>query len=171
MNSVRRILDEAGYDRNLADALFPDGISQVAMEISKYLDREMKENLDAINIENLRIRDRVKTGVEARLHAMQPHKEALQMLTCYWLKPWSSGYAGKALWSTADIIWDYAGDTSKDYNHYTKRSLLCGVLASTYLYWLQDDSPDRIKTVSFLDRRIENVLQLGKVMGRFKKSA
>ena len=102
---------------------------------------------------------------------LSPHKESLRNITQYWLKPWNGSTGARSLWQTADIIWDWAGDTATDYNRYTKRSLLCGVLASTTLYWLQDDSQQRTKTVGFLERRIENVLQIGKVIGRFKKQA
>ena len=98
-----------------------------------------------------------------------PYKGAVQTLTQYWGKPWTGLKAGKAIWSTVDNIWNWAGDTSTDYNHYTKRSLLSGVLASTYLYWVSEDDPDLQKTQGFLARRIENVMQLGKVIGRFKK--
>ncbi len=171
MSSVEKILVDTGYDPNLAKALFPDGLAQVAREISVYFDIQMKAELSKLNPEEYRIRDRVKKGVEIRLKFFNPHKESLRNITQYWLKPWSGGIGAKSLWKTSDIIWEWAGDTATDYNRYTKRSLLCGVLASTILYWLQDDSPKHIKTVGFLDRRIENVLQIGKVMGRFKKPA
>ena len=46
--------------------------------------------------------------------------------------------------------------------------LLAGVLTSTALFWLNDRSDDLTPTWAFLDRRIENVLRVGKIVGRFK---
>ena len=43
-------------------------------------------------------------------------------------------------WRTADLMWRIAGDTSTDFNHYTKRMTLGGVYASTLLVWLDDQT-------------------------------
>ena len=37
-----------------------------------------------------------------------------------------------------DRMWRLAGDTATDFNHYSKRTLLSGVIASTTLCWLGD---------------------------------
>ena len=60
-------------------------------------------------------------------------------------------------------MWRWAGDTATDYNYYSKRLILSGVIASTRLYWFDDDSEDFAKTRTFLERRIENVMQFEKV--------
>ena len=80
--------------------------------------------------------------------------------------PHHIGKASQLLYATVNAIWYYAGDTSTDYNFYTKRALLAWVYSSTFLYWLQDDSEDHHKTWMFLDRRIEEVLTLPKLPKR-----
>jgi ubiquinone biosynthesis protein COQ9 len=75
------------------------------------------------------------------------------------------------LWRSADRIWTWAGDTATDYNHYTKRALLSGVMASTTLFWMQDNSPASAASRAFLDRRIDNVLNIGRLLGTLKKKA
>ena len=66
----------------------------------------------------------------------------------------------------ADIIWRRAaGDTSVDFNWYTKRGVLMGVYVATELCMLTDSSQDKIDTWEFLDRRIEDVMVLGKQTG------
>jgi ubiquinone biosynthesis protein COQ9 len=54
------------------------------------------------------------------------------------------------------------GDTSTDFNWYTKRATLSGVYGSTVLFWLGDDSPGHAATWEFLDRRIADVMQIEK---------
>ena len=56
-------------------------------------------------------------------------------------------------------MWRLAGDTSTDYNHYTKRITLGAVYASTLVTWLDDSSEGFFETAGFLDRRIDNVMQ------------
>lgn len=68
-----------------------------------------------------------------------------------------------------DGIWRAAGDTSTDYNWYTKRALLAGVYTSTELYMLTDCSPEFADTDAALERRITEVLTIGKSIGSVLK--
>ena len=61
-----------------------------------------------------------------------------------------------------DAIWTALGDSSQDYNWYTKRFSLSAVYAATLLFWLGDDSADYHDTWDFLDRRIDNAMQFEK---------
>ena len=65
-------------------------------------------------------------------------------------------------WRSADLMWRLAGDTSTDFNHYTKRMTLGAVYASTLLVWLDDQSEGWADTAAFLDRRIDDVMQFEK---------
>ena len=60
-------------------------------------------------------------------------------------------------------MWYAAGDTSTDFNFYTKRATLAGVYSSTLLYWLNDRSPGGEATWGFLDRRIDDVMKIEKL--------
>jgi ubiquinone biosynthesis protein COQ9 len=68
----------------------------------------------------------------------------------------------RAVWQTADTIWNLCGDTATDYNWYTKRMILSSVHSATLLYWLGDPSPGYANTWAFLDRRIEDVMRFEK---------
>lgn len=50
--------------------------------------------------------------------------------------PQAAPAALKRLAEHVDDVWHAAGDTSADYNWYTKRALLAGVYTSTELYML-----------------------------------
>jgi ubiquinone biosynthesis protein COQ9 len=76
----------------------------------------------------------------------------------------------KLIWGTADRIWTGLGDGSRDINWYTKRATLAGVYSSTVLYWLGDDSLDNQATWAFLDRRIDDVMQIEKVKAQVRKA-
>jgi len=66
-----------------------------------------------------------------------------------------------------DEIWYYSGDTSTDFNWYTKRAILAGVYTSTELYMLNDKSEGFNETWQFLDRRIENIMDFSKAKADF----
>lgn len=165
---IERSAEKAGHGRDMASAAFPGKLKDVLMHFSDWADREMLSRLKGLDPDSMRVRDRIRLAVQTRIHTLREHKEAVRYSTGYWLRPFRKYEAGKMVWKTADRIWEWAGDTSTDYNRYTKRGLLSGILTSTTLVWMDDDTDDQSKTMRFLDRRIDNVMQLGKVIGRFK---
>ena len=162
---------KAGHSSDMVRAVFPGGMDDVLSHFSDWTDRQMLAALKKVDPEALRIRDRIRTAVLARLEILSAHKDAAKQAAAYWAVPTRSLAAGRIVWRSADVIWNWAGDTAKDYNHYTKRGLLSGVMSSTMLVWLNDDSGEMTETEAFLDRRIENVMQLGKFIGKFKKAS
>ncbi len=166
--AVRKAAETAGYKSDMAQAAFPGKLKDVLSHFSDWADRAMLQSLKEIDPENLKVRERIKEAVKARLVALQPYKEAERAAAAYWMRPLRKWEGARIIWRTADRIWDWAGDKSTDYNRYTKRGLLSGVLASTMLAWFNDKTPNLQPTLAFLDRRIENVMQLGKIVSPFK---
>lgn len=161
----------AGYDGAMARSVFPGGVTDFVSHFSDWADREMLDSLRGIDPDSLRVRERIHAGVMARIKALSPWREAERRAMTYWAVPLRNLQASRNLWRTADRIWIWAGDTASDYNHYSKRMLLSGVIGATMLAWLNDESGDPEKIAAFLDRRIENVLKMGKIIGKLKKGA
>ena len=63
------------------------------------------------------------------------------------------------MWRTAGL----GGEPQEGFSYYSRRATLAGVLGATLLYWLDDQSPDCAESWAFLDRRIEGVMQIGKM--------
>lgn len=123
------------------------------------------------NLSELKIRQRIKQLILFRLNYVSKDREALRRACALLALPWHIAENFRMLHRTVDRMWLLAGDTSNDYNWYSKRLLLSGVYISTLMYWLSDDSPNFEATNAFLDRRIENVMQVGKWMGKVKNKA
>ena len=150
--------------------LFPGGVSDALRHFADWADRQMSAAMDGVELGEFRIRDQIALLVKARLDALEPHKEAVRR-EAGWLALHAPELAPKLLWRTADSMWRLAGDTASDLNHYSKRVLLSGVIATTTLCWLGDSSPGNEATWAFLDRRIDNVLVWGKRAGMAAKFA
>lgn len=165
LQTFRHAAQTAGYTRHMATAAFPGGLEEAMAHLADYIDRRMLAQLEDINIQDLRVRDRIRTAVLTRLEVANPHKQAIAQAVSYYAMPPRQAQAGRVVWRTSDRIWNWAGDTATDYNYYTKRGLLGGVLTSTTLAWLGDDDPEMHHTAAFLDRRIDNVLKLGGTIG------
>jgi len=170
---TRRALRRAVKDTDLpkgADALyFPGGALEVIAFWSQACDEQVKDHLASLDQDNMKIRDKVTQGVLVRLEAIGKHEVAARRAISRLALPDAVGHAPQQIWATADTIWRAIGDTSTDINYYSKRTILSGVISSSMLSWLADDSDDKAKARRFLDNRIANVMQIEKVKWEFKK--
>ena len=119
-------------------------------------------------LDGLKIREKIGAIVWKRLEIMEPAREAVRRALSILAMPQNAPTGLKAGWRTADVMWRIAGDTSTDYNHYTKRVMLGGVYGSTLLVWLDDQSDGWSDTASFLDRRIDDVMKIEKLKADWK---
>ena len=98
-----------------------------------------------------------------------PHREAIQRALAILALPQNLPLAARTLWRTVDAIWYAIDDSSTDFNYYTKHGLLAGVYSATLVYWLNDHSPGNADTWAFLGRRIDEVMQVPKLMGKLRE--
>lgn len=166
---LEKAAQKSGYEKGTVRAVFPEGLPQAVAHFSDWADRRALESLSGVDLSLLRVRDRIARGAMARFAVLRPHREAVRMAWAWWIAGRGGAGAARVLWRTADRLWLRAGDTAVDYNRYTKRALLCAVLAATTVVWLRDESPGQEKTKAFLDRRIENVMQSGKAVGTVRR--
>jgi ubiquinone biosynthesis protein COQ9 len=146
-----------------ADRLFPGGPVQVLTHLSQRADLRTVEDMEKEGVAGMKIRDRIKSAVRIRLERHAGEREAVRRALALLSLPFNAGLALKLLYKTVDAMWYAAGDTSTDFNFYTKRATLAGVYSSTLLYWLNDRSAGAEATWSFLDRRIDDVMKIEKL--------
>lgn len=166
---LAKAAEELGWDRREAKRLFPEGPLQAIIHFSHSADLALAETLkEDYALSEMKIRERIATAVMVRLRANMEYREAIRRAFGILMLPWNSGASLKALYNTVDVIWRAAGDTSTDYNFYTKRMLLAKVYSSTVYVWLNDDSPNLEETEAFLHRRISDVMQIQKWKAKLK---
>ncbi|MFL4469790.1 COQ9 family protein [Tateyamaria armeniaca] len=157
---------DAGVDMAMARAVCPRGAVDLALAYHARGDAAMVARLKSDDLPE-RFSEKIAAGVRFRIEAVTD-KEAVRRGTTLFALPMHAADGAKAIWGTSDKIWDTLGDTSDDVNWYTKRATLAGVYSATVLYWLGDDSTDKQATWAFLDRRIEDVMQIEKVKAQVR---
>ncbi len=157
------------FEKNIIPALFPKGNADILDFFAIWTDKKMMESLTSVNTEDLKVRARIRIAVEKRIEILSPYKEVTQHSFKRLRTPNHARLSTSIMWRTSDLIWNWAGDEATDYNKYTKRGLLSGVIGSTFIYWLNDNSDNAEKTKTFLNNRIENVLFVGKNIGKIVK--
>lgn len=167
--TFKAAIADSGVEPTVARAVCPRGAVDLAVAYHRQGDAAMVDALKSENLQDLRFRDRIARAVRLRLEVVTD-KELVRRGTTLFALPQYAPDGAKLIWDTCDIIWDTLGDTSDDVNWYTKRATLSGVYSSTVLYWLGDDSEDHARTWEFLDRRIDNVMQIEKLKAQVNNS-
>jgi ubiquinone biosynthesis protein COQ9 len=157
---------DAGIPADRALNAFPGGLSELLAFYHEAEDREMLEAMQRANVSEMRVRDRIAFAVKARLQRNMRHREAIKSACSVLAMPHNAALALRLLYRTVDAMWYGAGDNATDFNFYTKRALLAGVYSATVLYWLNDKSALSADSWSFLDRRIDEVMQVPKLLGK-----
>ncbi|MBW4961412.1 COQ9 family protein [Sulfitobacter sp. CW3] len=160
---------DTGIDSTVANAVCPRGSVDLAVAYHKQGDALMIDRMTSEDLTEMKYRDKIAAMVRFRLEVVTD-KEVVRRGTTLFALPQHAGDGAKLVWGTCDAIWDALGDTSDDVNWYTKRATLSAVYSSTVLYWLGDTSDGHQATWAFLDRRIDNVMQIEKVKAQVRNS-
>ena len=167
--TFRAAAADVGVDEAQARAVFPRGAVDLALAFHSRGDEAMLARIQSEDLSAMKFRDRIAAAVRFRLESVDD-KEAVRRGTTLFALPIHAPDGAKAIWNTCDLIWDSLGDTSDDYNWYTKRATLSGVYSSTVLFWLGDDSINHQATWDFLDRRIEDVMRIEKMKAAVREN-
>jgi ubiquinone biosynthesis protein COQ9 len=148
-----------------ADLLLPGGARDLAALLSRRHDTAALAALP--DPAGLKIRERIRTAVVARLDAAAADQAALRRWIGFLALPLNLPLALRLVWESADHLWRWAGDTATDENHYSKRALLSGILIGTMV---QDLTAGRAAALETLDARIQNVMDFEKWKAGIKPS-
>lgn len=167
------VLDRAAKRLDLhpgqVELALPKGAPDLILYWAQQNDQAMLDAWDAEKDNLTRIRDKAIFLVRARIEAIgEENREAAARAKSRLALPDLAPEGVRMVWRTADLMWRAMGDTSTDYNYFSKRTIMAGVFTSTFSIWLQGDET---KTWGFLDRRIQNVMQFEKFKFDMKKRA
>jgi ubiquinone biosynthesis protein COQ9 len=161
---------DAKADKAAIKRLFPENALSLVDAFSEAADAAMEEKLAAMDLKSMKIRARIAAAVMARIEAVRPHKEAARRVAAFLSLPPNAPRAARLIWRTVDAMWRAAGDSSTDFNFYTKRGILSGVYTATLMRWFTDTSEGEADTAQFLAGRIENVMQFEKFKAGAKQA-
>jgi ubiquinone biosynthesis protein COQ9 len=172
---TRQAIDSAaaqlGVDPVQASLAMPKSQPRMIDVYIQEVDRALQAYFTPQRLEKLKIREKIRALVWRRLEVMGPAREAVRRALAILAMPQNLPLALRISWRTADLMWRIAGDTSTDFNHYTKRVTLGAVYGSTLLVWLDDRSEEWAETAAFLDRRIDEVMRFEKFKAEWRGSS
>src|SRR5277367_5523364 len=120
----------AGFSVGETELLLPGGPRDLAALHARACDAAALAALAEVDPTSLKIRQRIRRGAMARTDAAMASEAATRRWIGFLALPANAALALRLVWASADAIWIWAGDTATDENHYSKRALLAGILAS-----------------------------------------
>jgi ubiquinone biosynthesis protein COQ9 len=153
---------QAKQPADFGELLFLNGVDDV---FKKYTDH-LLQSLTAGNAHGTTAK--IKAALHSLFKELAKNRIATTKTVTYLLHPWNIEKFIKFNWCIADYIWtEVVCDTSTDFNYYTKRTLLAMVVKSSLLYYISDDSFEHSDTIDFIDRKLNDVLRIGKFVSSF----
>jgi ubiquinone biosynthesis protein COQ9 len=162
---------QLGIDPVQARLAMPKGQAEMIDLYIQEVDRGLEAWFTPKRLADMKVREKIRALVWHRLEIMGPGREAVRRALAILAMPQNLPLALRISWRSVDLMWRIAGDTSTDFNHYTKRMTLGAVYASTLLVWLDDQSEGWSETAAFLDRRIDDVMKFEKWKAQWRGSA
>ena len=160
--SMRAAASDVGVTADQIAHAFPDGVVGAVEHFLDLNDRRMLAELDAQDMRDTPLRQRLAGAVRLRLELIGDREVMRRALSVLAL-PMNATAGLRSTYRTVDAIMSGIGDESTDFTFYTKRLGLAGLYSATLLFWLGDTSEGSHETWDFLDRRIGEIMQLGKV--------
>ncbi len=156
---VREACEACGLSAGDEELLLPNGARDLAALLSRRHDARALEALSAIEAKSLKIRERIARGVSERMEAGAADLEATRRCAAFLALPVNADLGLKLAWESADHLWRWAGDEATDWNHYSKRTILSGILIPALtMRWFDG----REAAEGFVARRIDNVMAFEK---------
>jgi len=172
---TRQAVDSAagqlGIDPVQARLAMPKRQAEMIDVYIQEVDRALEAWFTPERMKPMKIREKIRALIWHRLEIMGPAREAVRRALAILAMPQNVPLALRIGWRSADLMWRIAGDTSTDFNHYTKRMTLGAVYGSTLLVWLDDQSEGWTETAAFLDRRIDDVMRFEKFKAEWRGSS
>jgi ubiquinone biosynthesis protein COQ9 len=162
---------EAGVEARDIPRLFPDGALSLVEAMSDAADNEMQARLAKTKLAQMKVRERIAKAVKTRIDILRSNKDAARRAAAFLTLPPHAAKGATLLYRTVDAMWRAAGDTSTDFNFYSKRAILAGVYSATLLRWFTDDGEDEAETDAFLARRIDDVMRFEKLKSQIRERA
>lgn len=168
--SVDSAAEQLGIDQGQARLAMPKTQAGMIDVYIQEVDRGLEAYFTPERLSEMKIRAKIRALIWRRLEIMAPAREAVRRALAILMMPQNIPLAIRISWRTADLMWRLAGDSSTDFNHYTKRMSLGAVYGSTLLVWLDDQGEGWVETGAFLDRRIDDVLKIEKLKAEWRGS-
>ena len=165
-NSLQNISKKYGLDINETELLFPEGNIDLIKFTLEQLNNELEEFCKKIDLIRLPIHKRIKKILLSKIALMNKNKLFYRNIFLNLFIPKKNFSLPAQLYKSVDQIWFIAGDTSTDFNFYTKRLILSLIYSRIMLFFFNNNSQEELEKI--LDESLQKVSKIPEIKSKFK---
>ena len=158
LDTFQTIASKHNLNINEINLLFPDGNKDLINYTLEQLNIDLQEFCKSIDLIRLPIHKRVRKILLSKIVIMNKEKKFYKKIFLSILLPNKTVSLYKQLYKSIDQIWYLAGDTSVDFNFYSKRLILAGIYSRVILFFFNNNNQKELE--SLLDLNLKRVAKI-----------
>ena len=165
-NSLKNISNKYKLDFKEVELLFPEGNVDLVKFALEQLNKELEEQCKKIDLIRLPIHKRIREVILLKMLLMQKDKIFYRNIFSNLLIPKKNFSLPNQIYNSVDQIWFIAGDTSVDFNFYTKRLILSGIYSRILLFFFNNNNQQELEII--LDVNLKRVSKIPEIKSKLK---
>ena len=170
-NTLRAISEKYDLDINEIEILFPKKNNDLIKLALEQLNIDLEVSCKKIDLIRLPIHKRIRKILLLKLSLINKEKKFYKNIFFNILIPRRNIFVPFQLYRSIDQIWFLAGDTSADFNFYTKRLILGAIYARIFIFFFNNNDQDELEKILDNDlKRVSKIPELKSKINIFKDS-
>ena len=165
-NCLENISKKYGLNTDETDLLFPQGNIDLIKFALEQLNNDLEVYCRQIDLIRLPIHKRIRKVLLSKISLMNKDKPFYRSIFLNLLIPKKNFSLSSQLYNSVDQLWFIAGDSSTDFNFYTKRLILSGIYSRVMLFFFNNNNQEELENI--LDESLKRVSKIPEVKSKLK---
>ena len=155
------------YDLNIDEMnlLFPGGKNDFLQFVLEQLNIDLENYCKKLDLIRLPVHKRIRKILLSKIYIMDKEKKFYKKIFLSLLIPKKNFSLPIKLYKSVDQIWFIAGDTSVDFNFYTKRLILAGIYSRVIFFFFNNNNQTLLE--DHLDSSLKRVSKIPELKTKF----
>tara|TARA_X000000368_G_C22935010_1_gene669484 strand:+ start:357 stop:1025 length:669 start_codon:yes stop_codon:yes gene_type:complete len=164
-NDIFKIISSNhGLKINEIELLFPEGESDLIKFALDQLNEQLEVYCKNLDLIRLPVHKRIRKVLLSKIFLMDQEKRFYKKIFFYILIPKKNLSFTNQLYKSVDKIWSISGDSSVDFNFYTKRLILSAIYSRIMLFFFNNDNQKKLEAL--LDESLKKVSKIPKIKSK-----
>ena len=165
-NCLKNISKKYGLNTDETDLLFPQGNIDLIKFALEQLNNDLEVYCRQIDLIRLPIHKRIRKVLLSKISLMNKDKLFYRSIFLNLLIPKKNFSLSSQLYNSVDQLWFIAGDSSTDFNFYTKRLILSGIYSRVMLFFFNNNNQEELEKI--LDESLKRVSKIPEIKSKLK---
>ena len=165
-NCLENISKKYGLNTDETDLLFPQGNIDLIKFALEQLNNDLEVYCRQIDLIRLPIHKRIREVLLSKISLMNKDKLFYRSIFLNLLIPKKNFSLSSQLYNSVDQLWFIAGDSSTDFNFYTKRLILSGIYSRVMLFFFNNNNQEELENI--LDESLKRVSKIPEIKSKLK---